>query len=374
MRIILLGGGSGGHFYPLIAVAQELHSIAIEERIVSLELILMGDQPFDAKLLREERILFEEIPSGKVRRYFSLLNLFDSLKTLHGILRAIWKFTLHPPDLVFSKGGYDSFPVLVAARLYRIPVIIHESDSVPGAVNAWAAKFAKRIGVSFPETASFFPKEKVALVGNPIRRGVLGGSEDEAFDIFELESGVPILLVLGGSQGAEKINEVILSALSELVDIVEIIHSTGPSHGGEVQAEAGVILEKSIHKKRYHSYSYLAPTQLRNASFVSSVVVSRAGSGGIFEIAAWKMPSILIPLSHAAQDHQRQNAYNYARTGAAIVIEESNLTPHVLISEIRKIIERPEEQKKMQLAAGSFARIDAAQKIAREIIRLGIHE
>lgn len=374
MKIILLGGGSGGHFYPLMAVVQALRKQAEENRIVTLELILMGEKPFDVEILREEEVYFEEIPAGKIRRYFSLWNLFDSIKTMRGIFRALWRFTVSPPDLVFSKGGYDSFPALVAARIFRIPVIIHESDAVPGIVNAWAAKFARRIGVSFPESAALFPQDKVALTGNPIRRNILGGSRDEALEMFNLETGIPTVLIFGGSQGAQKINDVLMLALLELVEFVQIIHVTGAGHIDAITAEAGIIIEKSIHKSRYHPYHFLKPPQLRNSTFIADLAVSRAGAGSIFEIAAWRLPAILIPLSLAAQDHQRENAYSYARTGSAEVIEESNLTPHVLISEIRKIVTDKKRSDGMKRAAGTFARIDAADKIAHEILHLGLHE
>ncbi|MBI4121674.1 MAG: UDP-N-acetylglucosamine--N-acetylmuramyl-(pentapeptide) pyrophosphoryl-undecaprenol N-acetylglucosamine transferase [Candidatus Ryanbacteria bacterium] len=374
MRVILLGGGSGGHFYPLVAVARALRDIAEEERIIFLELVLMGDAPFDPNALMEENISFEHVPAGKLRRYFSIKNFSDTIKTLRGIVRAFWRFTLKPPDVVFSKGGYDSFPVLWAARIYRIPVMIHESDAVPGMVTKWAAKFAKRIGVSFPETVKLFPAEKTALVGNPIRQGLLGGSQDEAFDLFDLESGVPIVLVLGGSQGAQKINDALLAMLAEAVEKVQIIHVTGPLNETTVKNEAEVVLAKSQHKKRYHAFGALNVPQLRNASFVSDVVVSRAGGSAIFEFAAWRVPTILIPITDSAQDHQRENAYNYARTGAAEVVEEANLTPHLLLAEIEKVITDEKRRAEMKQAAGAFARIDAARKIANELVRLGIHE
>ncbi len=374
MKIVLLGGGTGGHFYPLMAVARSLRDIAEEEHIVSLDLVLMGDKPFDPDVMREESVSFEMIPAGKIRRYFSFLNFTDSIKTLRGIFRALWRFTLHPPDIIFSKGGYDAFPVLVAARLYRIPVMIHESDAVPGVVNTWAATFARRIGVSFPEAAKYFPPDKVALVGNPIRPGILGGSSDEAYDIFNLETGVPIVFILGGSQGAQKINDIILSTLPELVEKVQIIHSTGVAHHDAIAKEAAVALGDSPHKSRYHHFPLMTASQLRNAAFMANVAISRAGAGSIFELAAWRLPTILIPIADSAQNHQRENAYNYARTGAAIVIEETNLTPHILISEIQKMITDTVRAAEMKQAAGTFARIDASRTIALELIRLGIHE
>ncbi|MBI2052746.1 MAG: undecaprenyldiphospho-muramoylpentapeptide beta-N-acetylglucosaminyltransferase [Candidatus Ryanbacteria bacterium] len=374
MRIVLLGGGTGGHFYPLMAVARALREIAEEEHIVALDLRLLGDKPFDGQLVEEYGITYDEIPAGKLRRYFSLLNFTDSFRTLRGILKSMWKFTLRPPDVIFSKGGYDSFPALVAARLYRIPVVIHESDAVPGMVNLWASKFADRIGIAFPEAASSFPPEKVALIGNPIRKEILGGSTEEAFDIFQLENGVPLVLVLGGSQGAQKINEVILAGLPEFVEKMQIIHSAGPAHGESIKNEAAVMLEKSVHQSRYHVFPTLTPAQLRNAAFAADVVVSRAGAGSIFEIAAWGLPSLLVPISSSAQNHQRENAYSYARIGAAEVIEEANFTPHLLQAEIMKLLGDAKRRDNMKKAAAAFARIDAAEKIAHEVLRLGIHD
>ncbi len=374
MKIVLLGGGTGGHFYPLLAVARSLRDIAEEERLVSLNITLMGDKPFDPDAMREESVQFEMIPAGKLRRYFSLLNITDSIKTIRGIFRALWKFTISPPDIIFSKGGYDAFPALVAARIYRIPVMIHESDAVPGAVNSWTAKFARRIGVSFPEAAKYFPTDKVALLGNPIRHGILGGSSDEAFDIFSLETGIPIVLILGGSQGAQKINDIVLSILAEMVETFQIIHSTGSANHDDVAKEAEVVLGDSPHKSRYHHFPLMTASQLRNSAFVANVAVSRAGAGSIFELAAWHLPAILVPITDSAQNHQRENAYSYARTGSAVVIEEANLSPHVLVSEIQKIITDTARASEMKQAAGTFARIDASRKIANELIHLGIHE
>ena len=374
MRIVLLGGGSGGHFYPLIAVAHALRDIAEEERIVSLDLVLMGDKPFDIKELENENIQFDHVSTGKVRRYFSLRNFSDSLRTFRGIIQSLWKFTVHPPDVIFSKGGFDAFPALFAARIYRIPVMIHESDSIPGKVNSWSGKFARRIGISFPEAGKYFPSDKVALTGNPIRHAVLGGSRDEAFDMFGLESGVPIILILGGSQGSQKMNDTVVEMLPTLLEQAQVIHSIGGTDYESISGQAEVSLEENTHAKRYHPFPYMSAGQLRNASFVADCVTSRSGAGAIFEIAAWHAPAILIPLPNSAQDHARENAYDYARAGAAIVVEESNLTAHILEAEILKIVGDEKKKAEMKQAASAFARIDAARKIADELIRLGIHE
>ncbi|PJE64140.1 MAG: hypothetical protein COU90_04695 [Candidatus Ryanbacteria bacterium CG10_big_fil_rev_8_21_14_0_10_43_42] len=373
MKIALLGSGSGGHFTPLIAVARELRRIAEDEKLVSLELLLISDEPVDEEILQFEQITFRHFSSGKIRRYFSLKNIGDAIKTFFSVIYAFWVVYKEFPDVIFSKGGYVAFPILFAARFYGIPILIHESDTVPGKVNIWSATFARRIAISFPETAIHFPEEKTAMTGIPIRSRVIGGNEEEARTLFQLETHVPTLLVLGGSQGAAPINDILLQAIERLIGRMQIIHQCGQDNYSDVLKNASVILENSTHKKRYHPFAFLDEDQLRNASHIASVIVSRAGATALYELAAWGIPSILIPLPHAASDHQRKNAYAYARVGGGEVMEESNITPTVLTSQIIHLLEDEALRSKMRAGAQRFARLDAAEKIAHEIIALGLH-
>lgn len=373
MRVVLTGGGTGGHFYPLVAVARSLKKIAEAENIARLDLFFMSDEPMDKELLFAEGIKFIKIPAGKMRRYFSLRYLPDTVKTAFGVLWAFWRTYFLMPDAIFSKGGYASFPILIAARVLKIPVIIHESDAVPGVVNKWAGKWAERIALSFAEAAKYFPGKNAAVTGNPVRQQIIGGNLAEAVEYFKLEDGIPTILILGSSQGSEKINETALALLPDAVLKYQIIHQTGKNNFEDVSGRARVVLAQSGFKNRYHPYRFLDEGELRNASRAANLIVSRASSM-IFEIAAWGVPAILIPLPSAAQDHQRENAYIYARFGGAEVIEETNLTPHLILAEIDKILGNPERIKKMRMAAQAFARLDAADKIAKEIIKLGVHE
>lgn len=372
MKIYLTGGGTGGHFFPIIAVARAVKKISWEQKIIPPELFFASSDYYDKTLLFQEDIKFRFIPAGKIRRYFSFWNIFDLFKTMFGLIKAIFQIYLDFPDVVFAKGGYASFPALLAARILKIPTIIHESDSIPGKVNEWAGKFAKKVAISFPETLRYFPQEKTALTGNPIRKEILGGNAEEAEKIFNLGKGLPVILILGGSQGAKKINDIILDVLVELVKNYEIIHQTGENNLKEIKMRTNFLLEKSDFKQRYHPYGFLDEGSLRNASYIASLVISRAGAGAIFEIAAWNLPAILIPIVDSAQDHQRQNAYNYARSGAAEVIEETNLTSHIFILRVERIIKNKDVQQKMRLSAQGFAKIDAAEKIGAEIIKLGL--
>jgi len=372
MKILLTGGGTGGHFYPIIAVAEALYDISEEEHILTPEIILMSDKQYDMSLIAKEGIIFKKVYAGKVRRYFSILNFTDLPKTFMGILKSIKTMYSDMPDVVFGKGGYASFPPLFAAKIFGIPVIIHESDSVPGKVNKWAGKFAHRIAVAFPEASKHFPKEKVALTGTPVRKSLMGHTPDEASEIFNLETNVPVVLFLGGSQGAQRINDTLLDILPELVENYQVIHQCGTANEIETKGRANLVLESSLFKSRYHLYPYMEDAILRNAASVANIVVSRAGGSAIYEIATWGLASILIPLGDSAQDHQRENAYNYARTQSAMVIEENNLTPHLLKAEIDRIIKDPALKRSMEASAKIFAKPDAARKIAKEIINIAL--
>jgi UDP-N-acetylglucosamine--N-acetylmuramyl-(pentapeptide) pyrophosphoryl-undecaprenol N-acetylglucosamine transferase len=374
MKILLTGGQSGGHFYPLIAVAEEINQIVKDEKLLPVELFFMSDTPYDIGALLEQNITFIKVSTGKVRRYFSFLNFLDFFKIAFGIVSATIKLFSLYPDVIFSKGAGSSFPVLFAARLLRIPVVIHESDSVPGKTNKWSAKFAEKIAVSYPETVKYFDAKKVAYTGNPIRKEILTVSKVEARDFLKIEKDVPVLLVLGGSLGSQLINERILDILPKLVEKCYVIHQTGKNNIKEISETAEVVLTDSQYKNRYRPYDYLDNLNMSMAAGAATLVVSRAGST-IFEIANWGIPSIIIPITDSNGDHQRENAYNYARSGGAVVIEEINLSSNILFSEINRALDNKDTLARMSASASAFAKKDAAKIIADEIIKIGVqHE
>lgn len=374
MKILFTGGGTGGHFYPIIAVAEALNDIVREHKILEPTLYYAAPDPYDREMLLASNITFVPTAAGKMRRYFSPLNIVDWFVTGWGIMRSVLRIFFIYPDVVFGKGGYASFPMILAARIFRIPVVIHESDSVPGRVNEWAGTFAAKVAVSYPEAAQYFPKEKVALTGNPIRKAALLPAREGAQEFLKLEPELPVLLVLGGSQGSQAINEIILAALPQLVEKYQIIHQTGDINFKEVEGRAKVALVNSPHPERYKPFSYLNDLATRMSAGAANLVISRAGST-IFEIAAWGLPSILIPLVGSAADHQIKNAFSYARSGAAVVIEQNNLTPGLLLSEIGRILDTPALVRAMSEKARSFARVDAAKAIANVLLDISIsHE
>lgn len=374
MRILFTGGGTGGHFYPIIAVAEALKNLIKEKRLLDPELFYMAPTPYNEATLFEHGITYKKVQAGKLRRYFSIWNFFDIFRTGWGVLSALYKVYRLYPDVIFGKGGYASFPVLLAAKLLRIPVVIHESDTVPGRVNAWAGKFATRIAVSWSEAAKYFPQNKVAYTGNPVRNDIRKPISEGAREFLKVEEGVPVVLVLGGSQGAEVVNEVVIEALPELVKKYAVIHQTGKRNISSTKATGEAVLYKSLHKDRYKPFDYLNPLELRMAAGVASVVISRAGST-IFEIASWGVPSILIPINDSNGDHQRQNAFSYARAGACEVIDENNLTSNILEAEINRLSENSEIREKMKMGAKAFDKPDAAKKVAEEILKIALsHE
>jgi UDP-N-acetylglucosamine--N-acetylmuramyl-(pentapeptide) pyrophosphoryl-undecaprenol N-acetylglucosamine transferase len=374
MKILFSAGGSGGHFYPIIAVAEAMGDMVREKKLLEPTLYYAAPDPYDKEMLLANNITFVPTAAGKMRRYFSLLNFFDWFVTGWGVMRSVLRIFFIYPDVVFGKGGYASFPMLLAAKLFRIPVVIHESDAVPGRVNLWAGKFAAKIAVSYPEAAEFFPKEKVAWTGNPIRKSALIPLREGAHEFLQLTHELPVILVLGGSQGSQIINEMVLAALPKLVEKYQVVHQTGEANFKEVSGRAKVALVNSPHSERYKCFGYLNELATRMSAGAANIVVSRAGST-IFEIAAWGIPSILIPLEGAAGDHQTKNAFSYARAGAASVIEQNNLTPGLLVAEIDRIITNPETVRMMSEKARGFARVDAAKAIASALIEIGLsHE
>jgi UDP-N-acetylglucosamine--N-acetylmuramyl-(pentapeptide) pyrophosphoryl-undecaprenol N-acetylglucosamine transferase len=374
MKILFTGGVTGGHFYPIIAVAEAMHEVVREKKLLEPNLYFAAPDPYDKTMLIANNIEFVPTSAGAMRRYFSILNFFDYFKTAWGVLRSIIRIFFLYPDVVFGKGGYGSFPTLLAAKLFRIPVVIHESDAAPGRVNAWAGKFAIKIAVSYPEAAEYFPKARVAFTGNPVRKAVLLPAREGVFEFLKLERGVPIIYVTGGSQGAEALNEAVLAALPELVEKYQVIHQTGSANIKEVEQRAKVALADSEHPTRYKAYSYLNDQSLRMVAGAADLVISRAGST-IFEIAVWGIPSIIVPIPEAISHDQTKNAYAYARSGAATVIEQSNLTHNLLLSEINRILSNKELVQKMSTAAQGFARADAAHAVAEALLDIALsHE
>ncbi len=370
MKIVLTGGGTGGHLVPLIAFIREMRRQWQGKEDLQFAYIGPKDD-FAQVLLSHEGVNIRQVAAGKLRRYGGigpvLQNIFDlCLKMPWGVVQSLWMMFLLNPDMMFSKGGYGALPVTAAAWMLKIPMFLHESDSRPGLANLIAGKFALKIFTSFPHTLDF-PSKKAILVGNLIRREILTGSKNEAVSLFHLVGDRPLLLVLGGSQGSQRLNDMILAMLDEALQEFEIIHQVGEKNLEQIRKEARVMINPAS-EHYYHVLPFLREVDLRHAYAASSLVISRSGSGVIFELAALGKPAILIPLPESAQNHQIRNAYDYASTGAALVLEEPNLTPNFFMAKLRYLFSQPRELEKMSRAALSFTRKDAAQTVSRYLI------
>jgi UDP-N-acetylglucosamine--N-acetylmuramyl-(pentapeptide) pyrophosphoryl-undecaprenol N-acetylglucosamine transferase len=371
MKILFSGGGTGGHVLPIIGIVREMRRIYPEKNI---HFFYLGPKDEISQIfLSKEGVKIKTISAGKLRRYFELRaffqNIIDLFKFLLGFFQAFFYIFFLKPDLIFSKGGYGSLPTVLAGWILRVPIFLHESDIVPGLANRFLSKFALEIFVSFPETKGL-PANKIIPAGNPIRRELLAGSKEKAKEIFNLTGEKPIILILGGSQGAQRINNLILQILPEILREFELIHQLGTQNFKEFKNSAELKLSNFPElKKYYHPFPFLDEEELRNAYCVCNLILSRAGSGSIFEISAIGKPSILIPLPEAAQNHQVKNAYAYAQSGAAIVMEEANLTPHFFLEKLKDLFSHPEELRKMANRAKEFARPEAGKLIADYILK-----
>jgi len=366
MRIIFTGGGTAGHIYPIIAVARELKR---NYPFAGFEFLYLGPKDkFAKEIFIKEAIQVKTVLSGKMRRYFSFYNFLDFFKIPIGIIQAFYHIFVFSPDIIFSKGGYGSLPIILAAWLLQAPIFLHESDVVPGLANRIAGKFAVEIFISFPiEETEYFPAQKMLSVGNPIRNEIFKGTKEDAQRIFTLTGEKPVLFIMGGSQGAQKINDKILSVLPEMLNEFEIIHQTGKENFRQVLDESNVILNQNA-KRYYHPAPFLEINHLACAFKAADLILSRAGSGSIFEIMAMAKPSILVPLAGSAQDHQVKNAYAVSQKGAAIVIEEPNFRPHFILERMRYLIQRPERMQEISQKAKEFSRPQAARIIAEYLM------
>jgi UDP-N-acetylglucosamine--N-acetylmuramyl-(pentapeptide) pyrophosphoryl-undecaprenol N-acetylglucosamine transferase len=367
LKIYFTGGGTGGHAIPIVAVAREIEKLWEGEVVFKY---LGPRDPWAEIFFPEEGIKIVGILSGKIRRYFSpksiILNFFDLLKIPIGILQSFIYLFFSRPHLIFSKGGFGSFPVTFAAWLLFIPVFLHESDAVPGLANRISSRFARKIFVSFEKTL-YFPEKKMIYVGNPIRMDLLNVNKEEAKRYFKITGEKPVLLILGGSQGAQKINEKILEIINDLLKTFEVIHQSGYKNFKTIKTTTRFLIKEEL-KRYYHLSPFLKEKELKAAYSLADLIVARAGAGVIFEIAAFGKPSILIPLPKSAQDHQTRNAYLYAQSKAAILLSQENITSRFFLGVLRNLISDKESLNKMSQAALKFARPMAAREIAEKII------
>ena len=320
-KIILTGGGTAGHVTPNIALLPRLK----EE---GFEILYVGSYDgIEKKLIQKEGIPYRGISSGKLRRYFDLKNFTDPFRVLKGFGEAASIIKEFQPDIVFSKGGYVSVPVVRAAGMKHIPVVIHESDMTPGLANKLSYGAASKICCNFPETFSLLPEDKAVLTGSPIRAELLSGDREKARELTGFTPDKPVLLVIGGSLGSRAVNEAVRRDLSLLLEEFSVLHLCGK----------GNLDESLTDTKDYLQFEYVSE-ELKDYFALADIMVSRAGANSICEILALRKPNVLIPLSaKASRGDQILNAQSFEKQGYSLVLEEENMNDQSLMDAVHKV-------------------------------------
>lgn len=318
-KIVLTGGGTAGHVTPNLALLPSLLERGYEIHYIG------SFQGIEKKIIENAGIPYDGISSGKLRRYFDIKNFSDPFRVIKGYTEALRLIKKYRPDVVFSKGGFVTVPVVMAAKHYKIPVIIHESDMTPGLANRLCISSAAKICCNFPETLAYLPKDKAILTGSPIRRELLDGDRLTGLQYTGLSANRPILLVIGGSLGSVTVNRAVRSLLPRLLQTYQVIHVCGK----------GNLDETLIGRPGYVQYEYV-DTPLRHLFAAADLVISRAGANSICEILAMRKPNILIPLPAAvSRGDQILNARSFAKQGFSTVLEEELLNDDTLSEAIQ---------------------------------------
>ncbi|WBW98734.1 undecaprenyldiphospho-muramoylpentapeptide beta-N-acetylglucosaminyltransferase [Oceanirhabdus sp. W0125-5] len=317
-KIILTGGGTSGHVNPNIALIPELKKLNYEVHYVGTE------EGIEKRLINEVDIPFHCISTGKLRRYFSFENFTDGFKIISGLFQSIHAIRKIKPNLLFSKGSYVSFPVVLACWILRVPVIIHDSDMSIGVANRLAFPFAKKICYSFPEVAGYIPKAKRVFTGVPIRESIKRGSADKGFEICKFSKEKPVILVMGGSSGSRIINSAIRDNLTILLEKYQICHLCGKNK-----------LDKNfLNIDGYVQFEYVGE-ELAHFYKMAEVIVTRAGATVANELLVLNKPSLLIPMeARFTRDDQILNAQSLKKNGYSEVLFEKDLSNERLCKEI----------------------------------------
>lgn len=319
-KIILTGGGTAGHVTPNIALVPRLKESGFEIKYIGTY------DGMEKKLVEDAGLDYEGISSGKLRRYFSWKNFSDPFRVVKGYFEAKKIIKKYKPDVVFSKGGFVTVPVVYAAHKYKVPVIIHESDMTPGLANKLAIKKADKVCHNFPETAQYLGS-KAVHTGSPIRQELFNGNKITALDMCGFTANKPVIMVTGGSLGAENVNKLVRKALPELLKNFQVAHLCGK----------GKLDENLTTTAGYAQFEYISE-EMKDFFAMADLIISRAGANSICEISALKKPNILIPLSaKASRGDQILNARSYAKQGFSEVLDEDTATAEDLIQTVNKI-------------------------------------
>lgn len=344
-KIVMTGGGTAGHVTPNIALMPAL-------KAAGYEISYIGSYAgMEKELIEAQGIPYYGISSGKLRRYFDLKNFSDPFKVMKGYAQAVSLMHKLKPDIVFSKGGFVSVPVVLAAKTCHIPAIIHESDITPGLANRIAVRGARKVCCNFPETMKYLPEGKAVLTGSPIRQELFSGDPETARKLCGFpQDSKPILLVVGGSSGSKVVNEAVRKVLPELLEHFHVIHLCGKGN-----------LDESLKGLLGYAQFEYASAELADMFALADLAISRAGANSICELLALHKPNILIPLSAAAsRGDQILNAKSFQKQGFSYVIEEESLTGESLLAAVQNV---QENRNSYILAMSQSGQMDSIQTI-----------
>jgi UDP-N-acetylglucosamine--N-acetylmuramyl-(pentapeptide) pyrophosphoryl-undecaprenol N-acetylglucosamine transferase len=372
MRVLVAGGGSGGHIYPILAVTEELEKKGVKD------IVYVGSGlGMESKIIPQLGMVFVPIHAGKFRRYHNNLilniidpttffkNAFDFFNFVRGYFESLFIIKKYSPDVVFIKGGFVGVPIGLAAASLGKKIIIHESDSKMGMANKLLSRFAEIIMVSYPE--KYFKElgeERLIFTGNPVRKELLEGEKNKALKIFELNESLPVILVMGGSQGSRFINNLVLDSTNQLLDKYQIIHVTGDLDYADIVSRRSKFSLKR--KDRYRVFNYLSK-ELKHAYAICDLVISRAGQNSIAEFCALGKPMILIPHGPVTA-HQHQNAKIMSRLGAAYMMIEEDINKDIFVDQINLLFEKEGELDFLSKKSKEVGRPQAAKEMAEVII------
>ena len=325
--IVMTGGGTAGHVTPNLALIPLLKENGYDISYIG------SYNGIEKSLVEDAGITYYGISSGKLRRYFDWKNFTDPFRVLKGFSEANKLIKKLKPDVVFSKGGFVSVPVVMAAAKNHIPAIIHESDMTPGLANKLAIPFASKVCCNFPETLQYLPKDKAVHTGSPIRQELFSGNREAGLAFTGFSADKPVILIMGGSIGSKFINNAVWSSLDTLLEKFQIVHLVGK----------GNINSEYVGRNGYQQYEFISE-QLNDVFAMTDIMISRAGANSISEILALKIPNILIPLSAAAsRGDQILNAASYEKQGFSTVLQEEDLTGDLLVSSVEDVYAKRDE-------------------------------
>lgn len=367
-KIIFVGGGTGGHVAPNIAIIDELKNIS-KDRCINIDFLYIGRiNGIEKELINKYGLKYKGIYTGKLRRYFSLKNFSDIILMLLGCIQSFFILLFNRPSIIFAKGGFVTVPFCLAAAILRIPFVIHESDSVMGLSNKILLPFAKKVYLGFPVNAyKNILIKKTYFSGNPVRSEILEASENKKafFQKYKLDETKKIIFVFGGSQGAGRINELIYESLDNIVSHYNLIQQTGERHEEYFKAKRSSMGDKE--RRRYLPVGYIG-AELKDFFINADLIISRTGASSIAEIVAVKKPSILIPLSSAASDHQTSNAKFLQKNGIASVLNEKILTADKLCEEIDFLMNNKKARDSMVNSMENVFPENSAYIIAEDLL------